>query len=73
MIDIETAKKELLEKIDKLNPVELSRLCLIVIKKILGKDPVDNTIKNGFEKSKETLVDLMIRNNIKIYSDNNDD
>lgn len=72
MSDIETAKKELLEKIDKLNPVELSRLCLTVIKKILGKDPVD-AIKNSFENSKKTLADLMIKNNIKIYSDNNDD
>ncbi len=72
MIDIEMTKKELLEKIDKLNPAELSRLCLNVIKKILGKDPADNAIKNSFEKSKETLADLMIKNNIKIYSDDND-
>ena len=71
MSNIETVKKELLEKIDKLNPAELSRLCLNVIKKILGKDPVDNTIKNSFEKSKETLVDLMIKNKIEIYSDDN--
>lgn len=71
MSDIEIAKKELLEKIDNLNPAELSRLCLNVIKKILGKDPVDNAIKSSFEKSKETLADLMIKNNIKIYSDDN--
>lgn len=60
MPDVENLKKELLEKIDKLNPAELSKLCLNVIKKILGKDPVDNTIKSSFEKSdKEYLADLI--------------
>lgn len=71
MSDIEIIKKELLEKIDKLNPTELSRLCLTVIKKIIGKDPVDYTIKDSFEKSKQTLAELMIKNHIKIYSDDN--
>ena len=70
MSDIENLKKQMLEEIDNLNPAQLSRLCLNVVKKILKKDPVDNTIKNSFEQSKEVLVNLMIEHNIKIHSDN---
>ncbi len=69
MTDIEKIKKEMLEQIDNLTPAQLSRLCVNVVKQILKRDPVDNTIKNSFEKSKETLVELMIRN--KIYFDDN--
>ena len=58
----------MLEQINNLSPAQLSRLCLDVVKKILKRDPVDNTIKNSFQKSKETLVNLMIEHNIKIHS-----
>jgi len=63
------SKKEiqnLSNQIDKLSPMEFSKLCLKVIKKIMRRQNSE-TIENSTEKNdKRVLIDLMIKNDIKI-------
>ena len=73
MTNIKKLKIEMLEKVDNLSPTELSKLCVNVVKTILNRDPIDNTIKNNFEQSKVTLVNLIIEHNIKINGDKNNE
>lgn len=70
MINKENLKKQMLEQIDKLTPVQLSKLCVRVVKEILKRDPVNISIKNNFEQSKKVLVDLMIKHNIEFNPNN---
>jgi len=62
----EKEKKKLLEQINKLTPMEFSKLCLEVVKKIVRREP-DETIENHIERpDKEVLINLIIENDIKI-------
>ena len=62
----EKEKQELLEQIDKLTPMEFTKLCLKVIKKIVKKN--NNEIIDTYKQKedKEVLIDLIIKNDIKI-------
>ena len=62
----EKEKKELLDQINKLSPMEFSKLCLNVIKKIMRKQNSEIIENSTKENDKRVLVDLMIRNDIKI-------
>ncbi|KKL22603.1 hypothetical protein LCGC14_2433780 [marine sediment metagenome] len=63
----EKEKQELLEQINKLTPVEFSKLCLKIVKKIVNRNPIKETIKNHIEKPDiKVLVKLIIDNDIKI-------
>ena len=67
----EKEKQELLEQINKLTPIEFSNLCLKVVKKIVKRKPIEETIENRIKKSdKDVLIKLMIKNNIKLDNNN---
>ncbi len=62
----EKEKENLLKQINKLTPMEFSKLCVKIVKKIVGK-PVDKTIGDRIHKDdKEILIKLMIEKDIKI-------
>ena len=63
----EKEKQELLEQINKLAPVEFSKLCLKIVKKIVNRKPDNKTIGNHIERPDiDVLIKLMIENDIKI-------
>lgn len=63
----EKEKQELLEQINKLAPLEFSKLCLKIVKKIVSRKSNEETIENHIERPDiEVLVKLMLKNNIKI-------
>ena len=63
----EKEKQELFEQINKLAPVEFSKLCLKVVKKIVNREPIKETIEKHIERPDiEILVKLMLKNKIKI-------
>ena len=65
----EKEKQILLEQINNLTPVEFSKLCLKVVRKIVSKRtvPAEKSINNQVSRAdKEVLIKLMIDNDIKI-------
>jgi len=68
MIDIEKRREQLLEEINKLTPVQLSKLCVRVTKEILNRDSVDVSIEHNFKQTKKVLVNLIIEHDIEIHS-----
>ena len=63
----EKEKQELLDQINKLAPIEFSKLCLKVVKKIVSREPNKETIEKHIERPDiEILVKLMLKNDIKI-------
>ena len=63
----EKEKQKLLEQINKLTPIEFSRLCLKIVKKIVNKKPDDETIEKHVTRPDiNVLIKLMIENDIKV-------
>ncbi|GAI66778.1 unnamed protein product [marine sediment metagenome] len=56
-------KEKLLEQINKLTPVEFSKLCLRVVKTIVKKEPAENYL---LKAEKEDLVKLMLEYDVKM-------
>ena len=60
-------KEELYNQINNLTPVEFSKLCLKIVKKIVSRKVVGETIENHIHRPDiDVLVKLMIENDIKI-------
>lgn len=59
-------KEKLLEQINKLTPIEFSKLCLRVVKKIVNKEPAENYLQKA---DINVLVKLMLEYDVKINDD----
>ena len=69
----EKEKQELLEQINKLAPVEFSKLCLKIVKKIANRKPIEETIEKHVTRPDiDVLIKLMIENDIKIDKKENE-
>ena len=68
----EEEKQELLEQINSLTPIEFSKLCLKIVKKIVNRVQTDEKIGNHIERpDKDVLIKLIIENDIKINEKEN--
>lgn len=66
----EKEKQDLLGKINKLTPIEFSKLCVKVVKKIVRKESTEKSIENHIDRPDiRILADIMIKNDIKIDDD----